>query len=47
MQEMGVYGTITNIEEFNLSLIPFDSDILSMEMETSFRVRYSQYSTPK
>ena len=38
-QEMGVYGTLNNIEEFNLSLIPFDSDLLSMEMDTAFRVR--------
>ncbi|XP_021346292.1 vacuolar protein sorting-associated protein 33A-like isoform X1 [Mizuhopecten yessoensis] len=40
LKEMGVYGTITNFEEFQLSLIPFDSDLLSMEMESSFRECY-------
>lgn len=35
---MGIYGTFTNIEEFNMELIPFDYDLLSMEMESSFRV---------
>lgn len=35
---MGVYGTFTNVDEYCLDLIPFDSDVLSMEMENSFRV---------
>lgn len=35
---MGIYGTFTNIEEFNMELIPFDYDLLSMEMDSSFRV---------
>ncbi|KAL5017366.1 hypothetical protein ScPMuIL_006955 [Solemya velum] len=40
LKEMGVYGTLQNIEEFSLSLIPFDYDLLSMEMETTFRECY-------
>ncbi|KAK3587055.1 hypothetical protein CHS0354_014922, partial [Potamilus streckersoni] len=37
LKESGVHGSLTNIEEFNLALVPFDYDVLSMEMETSFR----------
>ena len=38
LKEAGVHGSLTNIEEFSLTLIPFDSDLLSMEIENSFRV---------
>lgn len=37
-QELGVYGSFANVEEFNLGLIPFDSDLLSMEMDEMYRV---------
>jgi len=37
-QELGVHGSFTKIDEFSLEMIPFDSDLLSMEMERSFRV---------
>jgi len=37
-QELGVHGSFTKIDEFSLEMIPFDSDLLSMEMEYSFRV---------
>ena len=37
-QELGVYGSFTNVEEFNLGLIPFDSDLLSMELDESYKV---------
>ncbi|CAE1276174.1 VPS33A [Acanthosepion pharaonis] len=40
LKEMGIYGTFTNIEEFNMELIPFDYDLLSMEMDSSFRECY-------
>ena len=40
-QEAGVKGSLTNIEEFSLSLIPFDYDLLSMEMDNSFNVSIS------
>ena len=40
LKEAGVHGSLTNIEEFSLTLIPFDSDLLSMEIENSFRVCY-------
>ncbi|KAK3088447.1 hypothetical protein FSP39_019326 [Pinctada imbricata] len=47
LKEMGVYGTLNNIEEFNLSMIPFDSDLLSMEMDSAFRECYleNDYTT--
>jgi len=37
-QELGVLGSFTKVDEFSLEIIPFDSDLLSMEMEDSFRV---------
>jgi len=39
-QELGVLGSFTKVDEFSLEMIPFDSDLLSMEMEYSFRVCY-------
>ena len=38
LQEKGVYGSLAMVEEFNMTLIPFDSDLLSMEMNDSFKV---------
>jgi len=38
LQELGVLGSFTKVDEFSLEMIPFDSDLLSMEMEDSFRV---------
>jgi hypothetical protein len=38
LQEAGVHGSFTNIEEFSLALIPFDYDLMSMEMDNSFKV---------
>ena len=38
LKELGVYGSFANVEEFNLGLIPFDSDLLSMEMDESYKV---------
>ena len=35
-QELKVYGNFTNKEQFPLSLVPFDHDLLSMEYELSF-----------
>ena len=49
LQELGVHGCFTNIDEYCLNLIPFDYDLLSMEMESSFKVfkylmvRYLKY----
>jgi len=37
-QELEVLGSFTKIDEFSLEMITFDSDLLSMEMEYSFRV---------
>ncbi|XP_052800544.1 vacuolar protein sorting-associated protein 33A-like isoform X4 [Mya arenaria] len=37
LKEAGVHGSVTHIEEFSLSMIPFDSDLMSMEMDNSFR----------
>ncbi|XP_052075554.1 vacuolar protein sorting-associated protein 33A-like isoform X1 [Mytilus californianus] len=40
LKDLGVYGTLANIEEFSLSLIPFDYDLMSMEMDNSFKECY-------
>ncbi|KAL4223148.1 Vacuolar protein sorting-associated protein 33A [Mactra antiquata] len=40
LKELGVHGSLTNIEEFSLALIPFDNDVMSMEMDNSFRECY-------
>lgn len=45
-QESGVYGTLHYIEEFNLSMIPFDSDLMSMEMEGAFKVSHRSQIRP-
>ncbi|ELT89435.1 hypothetical protein CAPTEDRAFT_101629 [Capitella teleta] len=37
LKDLGVYGTFTNVDEFCLDLIPFDGDVLSMEMDLSYR----------
>ena len=39
LEEEGVYGEI-QVGEYNLDLIPFDSDLLSLELDTSFREFY-------
>ncbi len=39
LKEKGVLNSFTNIEEYILDLIPYDGDLLSMESESSFRVR--------
>ncbi|KAK0047696.1 vacuolar protein sorting-associated protein 33A isoform X1 [Biomphalaria pfeifferi] len=40
LKEKGVYGSFVNVDEFNLGLIPFDSDLLSMEMDDAYRECY-------
>ena len=42
-QERGVYGTFTNVDEYCIDLVPFDSDLLSMEMPLSFKVMFSPF----
>ena len=37
-KEKGAYGSFTKVDEFNLTLIPMDYDLLSMEMTDSFKV---------
>ncbi|XP_070555122.1 vacuolar protein sorting-associated protein 33A-like [Ptychodera flava] len=37
LKELGVYGTFSNIDEYALDILPFDNDLLSMEMENSFK----------
>ena len=39
-QELGVFGTFSNVDEYCLDLIPVDCDLLSMEMEQSFKVYF-------
>ena len=38
LKELGVYGNFTNVDEYCMDLIPLDGDVLSMELESSFRV---------
>eukprot|EP00058_Branchiostoma_floridae_P026375 XP_002611866.1 hypothetical protein BRAFLDRAFT_123348 [Branchiostoma floridae] len=40
LKELGVYGTFSNVDEYTLDLIPFDSDLLSMEIDSTFRDCY-------
>ncbi|KAA0716273.1 Vacuolar protein sorting-associated protein 33A [Triplophysa tibetana] len=40
LKEKGVLNSFTNIDEYILDLIPYDSDLLSMESENSFRECY-------
>ncbi|XP_025089148.1 vacuolar protein sorting-associated protein 33A-like isoform X2 [Pomacea canaliculata] len=40
LKEKGVYGSFASVEEFNMGLIPFDADLLSMEMNEAFRESY-------
>ncbi|XP_077995309.1 vacuolar protein sorting-associated protein 33A-like [Glandiceps talaboti] len=37
LKELGVYGALTNVDEYCLDILPFDNDLLSMEMENSFK----------
>ncbi|XP_054710394.1 vacuolar protein sorting-associated protein 33A-like [Uloborus diversus] len=37
LSQRGVWGNFTNIFDCNIELFPVDSDLLSMEMETSFK----------
>lgn len=39
LQNRGVFGNFTLIEEFACDLFPFDSDLMSMELESTFKVR--------
>ncbi|KAG1714266.1 Vacuolar protein sorting-associated protein 33A [Nymphon striatum] len=37
LKELGVYGTFNSVDEYSLDLFPVDSDVLSMENESSFK----------
>lgn len=41
LKEQGVLGSFINIDEYILDLIPCDSDLLSMEYESAFRVHFT------
>ncbi|XP_067911139.1 vacuolar protein sorting-associated protein 33A isoform X2 [Heterodontus francisci] len=38
LKEQGLLVNITHIDEYSLDLIPFDSDLMSMEAESAFRL---------
>ncbi|XP_067911138.1 vacuolar protein sorting-associated protein 33A isoform X1 [Heterodontus francisci] len=40
LKEQGLLVNITHIDEYSLDLIPFDSDLMSMEAESAFRECY-------
>lgn len=42
LTELGVYGTFTTVGEYGLDLLPFDSDVLSMETDSAFKECYLQ-----
>ena len=42
-----MYGTLTTVGEFTLDLLPFDSDVLSMEMDQSFKVCTNSSMVPQ
>lgn len=33
-----MYGSFSNVDEYNLEIFPFDSDVLSIENDMAFRV---------
>lgn len=39
LKEQGVLGSFIHREQYSLDLIPFDGDLLSMESESTFKVR--------
>lgn len=41
LKDQGVLGSFIHREEYNLDLIPFDGDLLSMESESAFKVSAS------
>uniref|UniRef100_A0A3B3QQ14 VPS33A core subunit of CORVET and HOPS complexes n=1 Tax=Paramormyrops kingsleyae TaxID=1676925 RepID=A0A3B3QQ14_9TELE len=40
LKEKGVLGSLINVDEYILDLIPYDGDLLSMESESAFRECY-------
>ncbi|XP_067014776.2 vacuolar protein sorting-associated protein 33A [Anabrus simplex] len=40
LKNRGVYGNFAGIEEFTCDLFPFDSDLLSMELDSAFKEYY-------
>jgi len=40
LKDLGVHAAFTSIEEYGVDLFPLDTDVLSMEMDMSFRVGF-------
>uniref|UniRef100_A0A1B6E3U9 Vacuolar protein sorting-associated protein 33A n=1 Tax=Clastoptera arizonana TaxID=38151 RepID=A0A1B6E3U9_9HEMI len=40
LQNVGVFGSLTTVEELTCELFPFDNDLVSMELENSFKEYY-------
>lgn len=38
LQNKGVFGNLTFIEELSCDIFPFDNDLLSMELQNAFKV---------
>ncbi len=38
IQDKGVYGTLTSIDELPVDFFPLDSDVISMELDNVFKV---------
>jgi len=37
LEELGVYGSITYVDEYSMDLLPLDSDVISMEADAAFK----------
>ena len=38
LEELGVYGSISVVDEYSMDLLPLDSDVMSMEADGAFKV---------
>ena len=38
LEELGVFGSISYVDEYSMDLLPLDSDVMSMEADAAFKV---------
>ena len=38
LEELGVFGSISYVDEYSMDLLPLDSDVVSMEADAAFKV---------
>ena len=39
LEELGVKGSVSVVEEFSMDLLPLDCDVMSMEADAAFKVQ--------